>query len=74
MNLWLDHIQIVSSGSLGISNDLISFWKKIIKKKMADGVHYEKMAAHLMIRSLDLIQILGGGALGISDELINFWE
>ena len=41
---------------------------------MADGVHYEKMAAHLMIRLLDLIQILGGGALGISDELITFWE
>ena len=42
MNYCLDCIQILCSGSLGISNDLISFWEESIKNKMAEGGHFEK--------------------------------
>ena len=40
----LDRIQIWRGGSLGISDDLISFWEKSIENKMADGGHFEKIA------------------------------
>ena len=36
MHHWLDCIQIWYGCSLGISDDLISFWDKSIKNKMAD--------------------------------------
>ena len=39
MNCWMDHIQILKGGSLGISNDLIKFWDESIKNKMAEGEH-----------------------------------
>ena len=43
---------------------------------MADGGHFEKMAAQKACRRdvlcLDRIQILCCGSLGISDDLINF--
>ena len=42
----MDHIQILYAGSLGISDDLITFWEESIKNKMVDGGHFEKMAAH----------------------------
>ena len=45
INRWMDRIQICYCGSLGISDDLINFWEKIIKNKMADGGHLEKMVA-----------------------------
>ena len=49
---------------------------------MADGGHFEKMAAkklvgavrYLLNRWLDCFQIWCGGFLGISDDLIYFWE
>ena len=43
MNHCLDRIQILCSGSLGISNALINFWGEFIKNKMADGGHFEKI-------------------------------
>ena len=46
MNHWLDHIQILCSDSLGISNDLISFWEVSIKNNMDDGGYLEK--SHLV--------------------------
>ena len=42
MNHWLDRIQILCGGSLGISDDLITFWEESIKNKMVDGGHFEK--------------------------------
>ena len=64
MNHCLDRIQIACSGSLGISNDLISFWEESIKNKMAEGGHFEKnshpkslWARYLMNYCLDRIQI-----------------
>ena len=44
MNHCLDRIQILCSGSLGISNDLINFWEELIKNKMSDEGHFEKIA------------------------------
>ena len=44
MKRWLDRIQICRGGSLGISGDLVNFWEESIKKKMADGGHFEKIA------------------------------
>ena len=44
MNHWFDRIQILCSGSLGISNDLINFWGESIKNKMADEGYFEKIA------------------------------
>ena len=35
MNRWLDCIQIWYGCSLGISDDLITFWEESIKNKMA---------------------------------------
>ena len=37
MNRGLDHNKICCAGSMGISDDLINFWEKIIKHNMADG-------------------------------------
>ena len=37
MNCWLDRIQIWCVGSLGISDNLFDFWKKIFENKIADG-------------------------------------
>ena len=34
MNRWLDWIQIWWGGSLGISDDLINFWKESIQNKI----------------------------------------
>ena len=42
MNYCLDCIQILCSGSLGFSYDLISFWEESIENKMAEGGHFEK--------------------------------
>ena len=44
MKRWLDRIQILRGGSLGTSDDLITFWEDSIKNKMADGGHFEKIA------------------------------
>ena len=80
MNRGLDRIEIWRSGSLGISDDLINFWEKNIKNKMADGEHLKTwptkkfVAWYLMSRYLDRIQVLCSGFLGISNDLINFWE
>ena len=38
----MDRIQVLYGGSLGKSDDLISFWEEFIKNEMADGGHFEK--------------------------------
>ena len=45
MNRWLDRIQIWCCDSLVISDDLINFWEKVIKSKMADRGYLKNMAA-----------------------------
>ena len=42
MNHCLDRIKMLCSGSLGISNDLITFWEESCENKMADEGHFEK--------------------------------
>ena len=81
MNHCLDLIQMLCSGSLGISNELISFREESTKNKMAEGGHFEKnshtkslWARYLMNHCLDRIPIVCGGSLGISNDLINFCE
>ena len=44
MNRWLDHIPIWCGGSLGISDDLISFWEEFSKNKISDEGHFENVA------------------------------
>ena len=45
MNRWLDCIQIWYDCSVGLFDDLISFWNYSIKNKMAATAIYKKMAA-----------------------------
>ena len=68
-------MQILCGGSLGISDDLISFLEKFIVNKMADVGHFENFwVQYLMNRWLDRIKIWCGGSLGNFDDLITFWE
>ena len=71
MKRWLDRIQIWRGGSLGISDDLITFWEESIKKKQ-DGrwktfwknSHPKNFwVRYLMNHWLDRIQILCSGSL-----------
>ena len=78
MNRWLNRIQLLSGGSIGIFDYLINFWEALIQNKMADGGHLKKMVSkglwvrYLMNPWFGLIQIWCGGFLAISNDLNNF--
>ena len=81
INRWLDHIQILCGGYLGISDNVINFWEECFKNKMAEWGYFEINSCRKSLRAwylmngwFDRIQIYCGGSLGISDDLFNIWS
>ena len=52
MNRWLDCVQIPYDCSLGISDDLITFWAKSIKNKMAAAASRSRLKKDGRLKSL----------------------
>ena len=46
----MDPIHILYGGSVGISDDMINFLEEFIENKMADGGHFETIAAQKVCR------------------------
>ena len=67
INRWMDRIQILYDGSLGISDDLINFCEAFIKNKMADRGHFKEMATQKAC-GFDILwtSFCRGGCLDIS--------
>ena len=55
----MDRIKIFYAGSLGISDDLITFWEEFIKNKMADVGHLKKWPPKKLVGAISYEPLAG---------------